>query len=738
MRTLFFMMAVMLSLAINAKPRTNTAKALAAKSAINTMRSPRPKMAHAATELKVLRETEALTVLGYDGGFFAIVSNDDLMPEVLAVSDAKFSDGENPGLKWWMNAMNMVGQEIVRRGEAPKAVPKPAEFGYASNVDAIVKAEWDQDAPYWDMCPTKSGRTALTGCVATALSQVLYTHKTPVNGHGSRTNNSWSSVTFNYEGYVPDYDNMIDKYTSGPNAGQYTQQQVEPMAKLMLACGVAANMDYSPEGSGAFTDQARDGLVKYMGIETADFKERDYYNDRDWMDMVYKELDGGHAMYYSAVDSDPWTGGGHAFVCDGYDETGKVHINWGWAGSDNGLYNIDLLNPAAYQFSMYQDFIQGLWDPNDSPGQDLINKTVETTEAGQLQMAIGTEEIPRVKMLKVIGPIDDNDVALIRKMASGTLFIEGETEEENQYGHLRQLDLSNALLDIVPEEAFKDAVLLRSVSLPRSLTKISSKAFQGCSALTSIRSYTYAVPAMGTKVFDGVNGSSLSAMLIAGSSESYLRNAQWKTIITKDNVSEFGTCVKAGNKSVYYGSQAPKLSYTVVGESVSGKPELSTDYSETSGVGKYAITVSRGTIDESPNLIFVDGAITVMKVELSVKAVDATREQYQPNPVFTLTYDGFKNDDTEENAFTVLPEASTTATEDSPIGVYPISVTGGEAPNYKLSYVAGELTVTASTGIEQIADRDDKTVVYDLQGRKVSTLYPGSLYIIRGMKYVAK
>lgn len=728
----------MLSLTINAKPRTITAKAQAAIGAINTMRSQRPKMAHGTTELKILKTTEAFTVMGYDSGFYAVVSNDDLMPEVLAVSDATFSGDENPGLKWWMDAMNRVGQEIIRRGEAPKSVPKPTEYGFAPNVDAIVKAEWDQEAPYWNQCPKKNGRTALTGCVATAISQVLYTHKTPINGHGSRTNNSWSAVTFNYEGYTPDYDSMIDKYTSGVNAGQYTQQQVEPMAKLMLACGVAVNMEYSSDGSGAFTDQARDGLVKYMGIETADFKERDNYSDRDWMEMVYSELDGGHAMYYSAVDSNPWTGGGHAFVCDGYDSTGKVHINWGWSASDNGLYNIDLLNPSGYEFSLYQDFIQGLWDPNDVPGQELINKIVETTEAGQLEAVIGTEDLARVKMLKVTGPLDDTDVTLMRKMASGTLFVAGETEEENQYGHLRQIDLTDALLDVIPEEAFKDATLLRSISLPRVLTKISSKAFQGCNALTSIRNYVYGVPAMGTKVFDGVNGNSLSAMLIAGSSESYLRNAQWKTILTKDNITEFGTCVRAGNKSVYYGSQKPKLSYTVVGESVSGKPELTTEYDETSGVGKYAITVGRGTIEESPDIIFVDGTITVLKVDLTVKALDVTREQYQANPEFALSYEGFKNDDTEENAFTVLPEVSTTATEDSPVGVYPIIVAGGDAPNYKLTYVAGELTVTASTGIEQIRDNEDNTVIYDLQGRKVSTLYPGSMYIVRGKKYIAK
>ncbi len=723
-----------MSLTINAKPRTITAKAQAAMSAISTMRTKRPKMTHSAAELKVLKETEALTVIGYEGGFYAVVSNDDLLPEVLAVSDAEFSDVENPGLKWWMESIEMVGKEIVRRGVAPRAVPKPMDLGFSSNIDAIVQAEWDQDTPYWNMCPKKGNSLALTGCVATAIAQVLYTHKTPINGHGSRTNTSWSPVTFDYDGYTPDYSSMIDKYTSGPTAGQYTDEQVEPMAKLMLACGVAVNMDYSPTASGAYTNEARDGLVQYMGIETADFKERDYYSDEEWMSMVYAEIDNGHAMYYSGVNSG-WGGGGHAFVCDGYDEDGKVHINWGWSGKDNGMFNIDLLNPTGYQFSLYQDFIMGLWDPNDVPGESLINLNIETTEAGQLESLIAAEDLPRVKMIKVSGPVNNEDVQLMRKLATGELLVEGETEEENKYGHLRQIDLSDAQLEVIPEEAFKDAVILRSISLPRNLAKISSKAFQGCTVLQVIRSYVYNVPSMGSKVFDGVNKNNIKAMLIAGSSESYLRNAQWKTIISKDNVTEFGTCIKAGNKSVYYGTEKPKLSYSIVGESVIGHPEVTTEYDETCGVGKYAVTISLGTITEDvPNLVLVDGVITVMKASLTVKAEDAVREQYQENPEFVLSYDGFKNEETAEVAFTELPVVTTSAVFDSPAGEYPITVSGGDAPNYSLKYVAGTLTVVDPTAIVNISADATDAPVYDLQGRRVTTMQPGTLYIKNGRK----
>lgn len=714
MRIILILASVMFSLAINANPRTLKAKAQAAKSAMASMKTKKPKMAHGDADLKVFMEKEALTVMGYEGGFFAVVSNDDLMPEVLAVSDAVFSNNENPGMKWWLNAMNNVGQEIVRNGAAPKSVPTPSESGFVPSVDPIVKAEWDQDTPYWNMCPKKNGSLALTGCVATAIAQVLYTHKTPIYGHGSRTNTSWAPITFDYEGYHPDYDNMIDKYTSGPNAGQYTKVQADAVAQLMLACGVASNMSYNPGGSGAYTDQARDGLVQYMGIETADFKERDYYTDAEWMSMVYAELEGGHAMYYSAVDNSGQ--GGHAFVCDGYDEFGKVHINWGWSGKDNGMYNIDLLNPSFYKFSLYQDFIQGLWDPNDISGIELINKVVEVTEPGHLLDSLGgMENLPRIKMVKVTGPVNAEDIKVMRKMATGELIIAGATEEENKYGHLRQIDLSSADIAEIPEEAFKDAVLLRSISLPRYMTKIASRAFMGCTALQTIRNYTYDVPSMGTKVFNGVNADKVSAMLIAGSSELYLRNAQWKTILTKDNVTEFGTCIKAGNKSVYYGTETPRLSYTIIGESVTGKPEVSTEYTGTCGVGKYPVVVNLGTIPHNtPNLLLINGNITVMQKELTVTAVDTTREQYQENPEFALTYEGFVNNDSVEVAFTEKPTVTTTAEFNSPVGEYPIIVSGGVAANYKLKYVDGKLTVTASTAMPGDVNGDKVVDISDI------------------------
>lgn len=614
MKKAFIFVALSLAvLAVNAKDRTTQEMRNAAIKALNTTRQ-----GYAAPrqgEIKELRKMSGLTIFGYENNGFAVISNDDLLPEVLGVSDSHFSNGTNENFMWWLKAINEVCETTMAKGPANAGsnVPTPESLGFEPYVDPIVSAEWDQDTPYWNMCPKKNGSTALTGCVATALAQVLYTHKTPIEGSGSRTNTSWSPITFDYNGYEPDYENMIDQYTSGPNAGQYTQEQVDAMAKLMLACGVAVNMSYSSDGSGAYTDQAAEGLIQYMGITTADFKERDYYNDTEWMTMIYEELSGGHAMYYSGVDPSPWFGGGHAFVCDGYDENGKVHINWGWSGEDNGFFNINLLDPSNYSFSQYQDFIMGLWDPNSTPGGgtiEYVDLDITTEAAGTVQDIIGTENYEGLRSIVITGEINDDDIAILRRLATGDELT--DYDMEGKKSHLTTIDLSKAILseNTLPDEAFKDCKILKKVMLPRGLAHIGAYAFNGCSRLSSIRSYTFEVPKTGSRCFEGVNSGIMRVYVPAGASEYYRRNAQWKVIATADNVTEFGTTIKAKSYTRLYDEANPVFGFQLYGDRVVGSPRLWTEATKESMPGKYAIHVEAGTI-ETEDVNFVDGVLTI-------------------------------------------------------------------------------------------------------------------------------
>lgn len=614
MKKAFILVALSLAvLAVNAKDRTTQEMRNAAIKALNTTRQ-----GYAAPrqgEIKELRKMSGLTIFGYENNGFAVIANDDLLPEVLGVSDSHFSNGTNENFMWWLKAINEVCETTMAKGPANAGsnVPTPESLGFEPYVDPIVSAEWDQDTPYWNMCPKKNGSTALTGCVATALAQVLYTHKTPVEGSGTRTNTSWSPITFDYNGYEPDYENMIDQYTSGPNAGQYTQEQVDAMAKLMLACGVAVNMSYSSDGSGAYTDQAAEGLIQYMGITTADFKERDYYNDTEWMTMIYEELAGGHAMYYSGVDPTPWFGGGHAFVCDGYDENGKVHINWGWSGEDNGFFNINLLDPSSYSFSQYQDFIMGLWDPNSAPGGgaiDYVDLDITTEAAGTVNDLIGTENYEALRSIVITGEINNEDLAILRRLATGDELTDYDMEGKS---HLTTIDLTNAILadNTLPDEAFKGCKILKKVMLPRGLAQIGAYAFNGCSRMSSIRSYTFEVPKTGSRCFEGVNSGIMRVYVPAGASEYYRRNAQWKVIATADNVTEFGTTLKAKSYTRLYDEANPVFGFQLYGDRVVGSPRLWTEATKESAPGTYPIYIEAGSIEESENLLFVNGTLTI-------------------------------------------------------------------------------------------------------------------------------
>ena len=158
-------------------------------------------------------------------------------------------------------------------------------------------------------------------------------------------------------------------------------------------------------------------------------------------------------------------------------------------------------------------------------------------------------------------------------------------------------------------------------------------------------------------------------------------------------VTEAKLVIKAKDASRTYGDANPAFEYEVVEGTVKdGAPKLTCSADAKSGVGEYAIKVEKGTLTNG-TVEFVDGKLTVLPAKLTVTAENATRLEGEDNPTFKLKYDGFKNGETEA-VLTEKPVAATTATKDSPIGTYDITVSGGKAANYELTYVSGKLTVT--------------------------------------------
>ena len=826
----FLMMALM----ANAAPRTLAQMKEAAAKAINVERSGKKMAPRKAATLKVLKATDQYQIIGNEQGGFAVIAADDLVPEVLGVSTSKYSEGQNENFKWWLEAVQGAVQYAVQNGVKLNTIaPDPNK--YPTQVGPLMTTKWDQDEPYNDLLPQSIyGGQCITGCVATAMAQVLHYYRVPVSGIGTRTiyyphgNTSGTAITANFGDHVYDWDNMLDEYTYG----NYNEAQVNAVATLMRDCGVAADMEYggsnyTENGSGAYSTEAAAGLRTYFGIADAQCLERDYYNDADWMDEVYRALSEDGPIYYGGAS---YSSGGHAFVLHGYKSDGMVYVNWGWSGSDDGYYNIDLLNPGYYHFDMGQDMIIGV---KGAP-RELSDESFELTEAGTLNTFLGDDKIGTVGSLKIKGDINGTDLRLIRRL--GGIDELGEKTD----GYLQVLDLSEARIvdggqtyltdngkalttaaDELPTKAFfgfkylrklilpaglkswgegalglcnqlreleigapaEDASFkiideivwnndqneiiavlpiksgelnipkgtvelhnaalagcarLSKVVIPASLTKIGRDAMHGCSGLAEIRIGSKEVPELGgADVFTGVTFTSCKLYVPAGTKGKYTQQAQWKNFKGSDfdNIVEYGSSVKVRNTIRKYGEENPKFVYSVSGDPITGEPVITCEATPASPAGKYPVVISLGTITDE-NVDLYDGYLIVQKVNATATVENASREQGQPNPEFSLVFDGLVNNETEP-VWTVEPVFTCEATEASPVGEYPITVTA-TAESYKLTFVAGVLTVTESTtGIADVRGQKEEVrgEYFNLAGQRVEQPSKG-LYIQKGKKFV--
>lgn len=719
------------ALQTDAAPRTHAQMQQLAAKAINHQLSAK-RMAPRSGKLTTLKQTSTYAIMGYEQGGFAVVSADDVAPEILGVSTQPYSNGTNPNFQWWLQTMDACVSYAVENGIIMKTT-KPDPTKFPTSVEPMLTSEWGQEAPYNNLCPTFSGSTkCLTGCVATAMAQVLNYHKSPEHGYGERTiyyphnNRNGEAVTAKFTEDYYDWSHMRDTYNYN-----YTDEEAQAVALLMRDCGVAADMEYGgpSEGSGAYSQDAAEGLRKYFGYEDAECLERDYYSESNWMDIVYRELSENGPMYYGGADASG--AGGHAFVLHGYREDGKVYVNWGWEGSDDGYYDIALLNPSYYKFSYGQDMIIGV-----SGGKQgaLRTETVHVEKAGDLQTTIeALEGEGLIGTLTIDGPLDEKDLYYLRWLAGR------DSQGALTEGQLRTVIMTNATLpnNALPDSIFKNCATLRKVKLPATTERFGIEAFSGCTHLSALYVPTRTIPALsGTAVFQDLPFGEAKLYVRSSMKTKYLQSALWKEFGEK-NIVEVGTSVKVRNTIRRYGEENPVFTYSVNGDAITGEPVLSCEATPQSPAGRYPITISRGTI-VGEDIDFIDGYLVVQKVDASATVGSYTREQFAANPQFELvSYDGLINNDIVP-AWIAEPVFYCEATEESPVGEYPITVQSANAESYNLTFVPGVLTVTEATGIHNItASRNQlPEVLYTLHGRRVVGKPQKGIYIAKGRKYV--
>ena len=270
------------------------------------------------------------------GKGFVVVAGDDKMGEVLAYSHEASIDmaNLNPEARYLFDSYRQVYEELGKN----KGLTTRAETATKAtdDVQPLLKSKWGQDYPY-------SKQTQyVTGCVATAVAQVMYYHKWPAQGKGQESykvtfDNTVRSADFTKSHY--DWDNMLPDY----NRRNVTTKQEDAVALLMNDVGIATNMQYTDRISGTQSYMAERALRNYFDYDAALVTRANEGVD-NLIEIVKKELRNGFPLY---ISGDSRSGGGHAWVCDGFDKEDKFHMNFGWNGQADGYYSLATLSVTS-------------------------------------------------------------------------------------------------------------------------------------------------------------------------------------------------------------------------------------------------------------------------------------------------------------------------------------------------------------------------------------------------------
>ena len=287
---------------------------------------------------------------GADKGF-TIVSGDDELPEIVGYSAHGNSENlmKTEGCAAFLKAYQKFvaaftqGDAKARKILAEQRALKADGRYQQPKIDPLLgDIAWNQETPYNKMCPKYEGsELSVTGCVATAMAQVMMYYKYPnelqatIPAYTTATNKLKVNAISKGEEY--DWGNMLPTYTEE----EYNTTQANAVAKLMFHCGAAVQMDYG-DSSGALLRP--EDMSTYFGYDADLLQEvyRSVYTLAEWKKILDRELEAKRPILYGGVASNE---DGHQFVCDGSDGEGLYHINWGWSGDSDGYFDITLLDP---------------------------------------------------------------------------------------------------------------------------------------------------------------------------------------------------------------------------------------------------------------------------------------------------------------------------------------------------------------------------------------------------------
>lgn len=291
--------------------------------------------------------------VGEDDGF-VLVSGDTRTSEVLGFVDhGRFDADRMPDnmrawldsyaeqLRWLVKQPEEVAANAVRRAPAKVAVKNP--------ISPLMTTLWNQSSPYNQKCPVSMfGSRCVTGCIATALAQIMNYHQWPdtvrvnIPGYTLHYSNGDIKVDSLFAPIRFDWANMQSTYQ-----GTETKEQLETVATLMAAAGTASSMQFGSAASSSNSMGALKALKRYFDYSSqAHYESRYDYLMEEWNDLIYGELSAGRPVLYTGSTS---ANEGHAFVVDGFSSGNLFHVNWGWGGFCDGYFLLSILNPGSSQ-----------------------------------------------------------------------------------------------------------------------------------------------------------------------------------------------------------------------------------------------------------------------------------------------------------------------------------------------------------------------------------------------------
>ena len=359
--------------------------------------------------------TPAYYVFNIDNGKgFVIVSGDDRTNPILGYSDEGAFDAKRmpANMKAWLDGyaeqLQVLATMDDKQAEKALSASRRAAVATRNSIAPLTTTKWDQATPYWNECPqfmnsddpADGYELPYTGCVATSMSQIMYFYKQPAETlaeipsyqftvAGSQMG-EYSTVQMDAQPVTKfDWDNMRETYT-----GAEDEVYTSAVAHLMLYAGCSVKMQYGLSSSGAYTDDIPKGF-KYFGYGSK-LAFRNDYTQEAWDNLVYSELAEGRPMMYNGTAG---SGGGHSFVCDGFEYGNYFHINWGWGGMGNGYFQLSILNPSA----------SGIGGSSSAEGYNMKQNIVyniipntATPDGGSTQP--GDDENPVLTVTAISGP----------------------------------------------------------------------------------------------------------------------------------------------------------------------------------------------------------------------------------------------------------------------------------------------------------------------------------------------